>query len=268
MNYELLNTMIDYIEEHLTDEISYHKLARIVGVSEYSLQRIFTFITGMSISEYIRKRRLSKAFEELKTTDIKIIDLAIRYQYDSAISFSRAFKNLFGITPSQCKTEEKEYKLFPILKFQNSESYDGLSYEMKEIDEKTIYCKKISATTYDDFLYRIRELYKQIKENGLHQKFNEVGQYAVSFYKSDEYTYFVGCEVFYDGMEKLVIPKGKYAVFSVGLRSQKDIAKTCRCIYSKWIPSTNYSIIEEMQLEFYIGNNCFIYVPIIEGKQN
>ena len=66
MNFEYLNEMIEYIEKNLTEEINYNKLAKIVGVSEYSLQRIFMFLTNMSIAEYIRKRRLSKAFEELK----------------------------------------------------------------------------------------------------------------------------------------------------------------------------------------------------------
>lgn len=77
MNFEYLNEMIKYIEQHLTENIEYKEFAQIVGVSEYNLQRIFMFLTNMSISEYIRKRRLSKAFEELKTTNIKVIDLAI-----------------------------------------------------------------------------------------------------------------------------------------------------------------------------------------------
>ena len=144
MNYENLNKMIQHIEDNLTEKIEYKKLAKIVGVSEYSLQRIFVFLANISLSEYIRKRRLSKAYEELKETDIKIIDLAIKYQYDSAISFSRAFKNLFGITPSECKNHEKEYKLFPMIKFNNYEIYTELSYEIKEIDEMVVYCKNKS----------------------------------------------------------------------------------------------------------------------------
>lgn len=87
--------MIKYIEEHLTENIEYKELAKIVGISEYNLQRIFAFLTNMSISMYIRKRSLSRAFEELKTTNIKIIDLAIKYNYDSSMSFSRAFKQYF-----------------------------------------------------------------------------------------------------------------------------------------------------------------------------
>ena len=117
------------------------------------------FITGVSLSEYIRKRRLSKSFEELKTSNIKIIDLALKYQYESAISFSRAFKKLFGITPSECKKSTKSFKLFPIIKFNNNENYDELDYEIKNLNEITVYGKKTVSKTYDDSLYNIRKLY-------------------------------------------------------------------------------------------------------------
>ena len=214
MNYEYLNKMIQYIEEHLTEKIEYRELAKIVGVSEYSLQRIFIFLTNISLAEYIRKRRLSKAFEELKKSDIKIIDLATKYQYDSAISFARAFKNLFGITPSECKTDNKEYKLFPIIKFNNTEIYEELNYEIKEIDEIVVYCKKTKAKTNDDFLYNIRSLYKEIKNNGLNKKFNDDGQYGITIIRDNDYTYLVGCKTKYENTEKFIISKGKYAVFN------------------------------------------------------
>ena len=195
MNYDLLNNMIDYIEENLTEDIKYKDLAKIVGVSEYSLQRIFMFLADISLFEYIRKRRLSKAFEELKTTNIKVIDLAFKYQYESAISFSRAFKKLFEITPSECKTSNKQFKLFPILKFNYNNNYGELDYEIKEIDNIEIYCKKVVSDRHDDSLYNIRKLYKEIKKNGLHKKFNEVGQYGVSFHIENEYIYLVGFKI-------------------------------------------------------------------------
>ena len=268
MNYDLLNNMIDYIEENLTEDIKYKDLAKIVGVSEYSLQRIFMFLAGISLFEYIRKRRLSKAFEELKTTNIKVIDLALKYQYESAISFSRAFKKLFEITPSECKTSNKQFKLFPILKFNYNNNYGELDYEIKEIDNIEIYCKKVVSDRHDDSLYNIRKLYKEIKKNGLHKKFNEVGQYGVSFHRENEYIYLVGCKIKYENTEKFVIPKSKYVIFNVGSREQKDIVKTDNLIYSRWLPSTNYNIMEDMHIELYTENNCYIYIPIIEDKQN
>lgn len=267
MNYEYLNKMIQYIEEHLTEKIEYRELAKIVGVSEYSLQRIFVFLANISLAEYIRKRRLSKAFEELKKSDIKIIDLAIKYQYDSSISFTRAFKNLFGITPIECKNNNKEYTLFPIIKFNSNEIYQELSYEIKEIDEMVVYCKKTNATTHDDFLYNIRNLYKEIKDNGLYKKFNENGQYGITLIRDNDYTYLVGCKIKSENTEKFIIPKGKYAVFNVGSREQKDIDKTEINIYSQWLPSTNYRIVQELYIEVYSENNCYIYMPV-KDKQN
>ena len=250
MNYDLLNNMIDYIEENLTEDIKYKDLAKIVGVSEYSLQRIFKFLVGISLSEYIRKRRLSKAFEELKTTNIKVIDLALKYKYESTISFSRAFKKLFGITPSESKTSNKQFKLFPILKFNDNDNYSELDYEIKEIDNIEIYCKKVVSDRHDDSLYNIRKLYKEIKKNGLHKKFNEVGQYGVSFHRKNEYIYLVGCKIKYKDTEKFVISKGKYAIFNVGSREQKDIVKTDNAIYSRWLPSTNYNIMENGNVDY------------------
>ena len=264
MNYKLLNEMINYIEENLTEDINYKKLAKIVGVSEYSLQRIFVFLTGISISEYIRKRRLSKAYEELKQKNIKIIDIAIKYNYDSPISFSRAFKKEFNITPKECKSNNKSYKIFPIIKFNNNENYAELNYEIKDIDDIEIYCKKTVSKTHEDSLYNIRKLYNEIKESGLHKKFNDIGQYAVSIVKENKYIYSVGCKIKYDNTEKIIIPKGQYAIFNVGSRNQKDIVKIYKMIYSSWLPSINYKIIHDMHIELYENNNCYIYIPIIK----
>lgn len=264
MNFEYLNNMIKYIEENLTENIEYKKLAQIVGVSEYALQRIFIFLTNISLSEYIRKRRLSKAFEELKTIDIKIIDLAIKYKYDSQISFARAFKTMFGMTPSQCKTSTNiEYKQFPIITFKNNNNVcEELKYEIKDINEKNIYCVETSAKTHDDLLYNIRKLYSNIKDNGLHEKFNESGMYGISICKEDGYLYYVGSEKEYKNTIQFVVPTGKYAIFSVGSREQKDIVNVEKMIYTQWLKSTNYNIDHEFNLELYDKDNCYLYIKL------
>ena len=268
MNFEYLNQMIKYIEENLTEDIEYKQLAKIVGVSEYNLQRIFMFLTNISLAEYIRKRRLSGAFEELKTTDIKIVDLAVKYRYDSQISFARAFKNMFGITPSECKTSNVEYKQFPIIKFNNTnEVCEELNYEIKEIEETKLYCVKTSAITHEDLLYNIRKLYSDIENNGLYDKFNANGMYGISVCKKDGYIYYVGSTEKHNNTKEFVIPNGKYVVFSCGTREQKDIVKTEKMVYTQWLHSTNYNIDDEFNFELYTENNCYLYM-LIKDKQN
>lgn len=268
MNFEYLNQMIKYIEDNLTEDIEYKKLAKIVGVSEYNLQRIFTFLTNISLSEYIRKRRLSRAFEELKTTDIKIIDLAFKYRYDSQISFARAFKSMFEITPSECRTQDIEYKQFPIIKFNNTNDVcEELKYEIKDINEVELYCFETKATTQEDLLYNIRKLYKDIEKKGIYKELNKNGMYGISICKEDEYIYLLGSTERYGNTEKFIIPKGKYAIFSVNSREQKDIVHTEKIIYTQWLKSTEYNIDGEFNFELYTPNNCYLYM-LIKDKQN
>ena len=92
MNYELLNKIIEYLENDLTNEINVKKLSKQLGLNDFIMQRVFSIVTGITITEYIRKRRLSLAFEELKRSNNKIIDIALKYGYDSSISFARSFK--------------------------------------------------------------------------------------------------------------------------------------------------------------------------------
>ena len=263
INYENLNNMINYIENNLEKDIYIEELAKIVGISSNSLQRIFTFMSGISLSEYIKKRRLSKAFEDIKGTDIKIIDVAFKYKFNSVISFDRAFKRVFGITPVECRGKNIQYKQFPIIKFYKEDNYKELNYEIKNVEEEEIYCYKIETSKNIDLLYKIRELYNNLKEKGIHKKLKKEEQYALSYYENGVNYYAVGSKTKYTSKEKIKIPAGKYAVFEVGSREQKDIVNTKKEIYTKWIKSTNININPDFTLEYYIGNNCFLYIPIV-----
>ena len=92
-------------------------VSKIAGVSEYHFRKMFSYISGMTLSSYIRKRRLSKASFDLMQRNIKIIDIAIKYGYDSADGFTRAFKEWFGVNPSDIKYVDN-LKIFPRMTFQ------------------------------------------------------------------------------------------------------------------------------------------------------
>ena len=92
--YSNFQKVIDYIEQNLTEEIDYKTLAQILGTNEQALQVIFTFITNTSLTDYIKKRRFSRAFEELRSTNIRVIDLAIKYHYSSETSFTYVISDI------------------------------------------------------------------------------------------------------------------------------------------------------------------------------
>ena len=98
-----IRTAIDYMEEHLKDNISAQDVADQVYLSPFFLQRGFSLMTGYGIGEYIRNRRLYQAALDLKETDDKVIDIAFRYGYETPESFTKAFSRFHGVTPSQAR---------------------------------------------------------------------------------------------------------------------------------------------------------------------
>lgn len=115
---EKLNLVIEYIESHLTDEIDQDEIAKIACCSYYDVGRIFSLIAGINISDYIRKRRLTLAGMELKYNGAKVIDMALKYGYDSPISFARAFQTFHGFNPSLASKSDMILNMFPRLIYQ------------------------------------------------------------------------------------------------------------------------------------------------------
>src|SRR5262245_53279695 len=96
-----LNEAMQYIEANLDSEIDFQQVARLAGCSEYHFRRMFSFLSGMPLGEYIRHRRLSQAALELRGSTVRVIDVAVKYGYDSPDAFTRAFQDLHGITPTE-----------------------------------------------------------------------------------------------------------------------------------------------------------------------
>lgn len=116
--FERMNGAMSYIEDHLASEIDYEEAARIACCSSYHFQRMFSFITDVTLSEYIRRRRLTLAAFELQKGSGRVIDVALKYGYDSPNSFTRAFQSLHGVTPSLARDEGVQLKAYPRMSFQ------------------------------------------------------------------------------------------------------------------------------------------------------
>ena len=257
-----MNRMIDYIENNLDNEINFNQLSKITNTNIFILERIFMFLTNMTITEYIKKRRLSKAFEDIRNTNLKIIDIAFKYQYNSAPSFNRAFKQLFNITPTECRKGIGNYKIIPKEYFEINKTNYNFDYEIKKINSITLYCYHITSKNHSDLLYKIRELYKKVKNNNYYKEFNEVGMYGIFFKMGNLYNYYLGSTKYFPNLEKYAIEENKYAIFKLVSRKQNDIVSLEKKINKQWIPSTNYNAKNNLKIELYIDDTCYIYLPI------
>jgi len=110
---EQLNKAIDYIEQNLGNEIDVSQVAKIMCQSKTSFQRSFSLIMNISINEYIRKRRMTLAAAMLRNSGVKVMDLALQFGYESPEAFTRAFKEIHGVTPSEARNKNVRINLFP-----------------------------------------------------------------------------------------------------------------------------------------------------------
>lgn len=111
-----MNQALDYIEAHLTDDIDYGELAKIMSCSDYEFRRIFSIFAQIPLSEYFRRRRLTLAATDIRN-GLKIIDVAIKYGYESQAAFSRAFTRFHGVAPSLARSKDTPLHSFPQLAF-------------------------------------------------------------------------------------------------------------------------------------------------------
>ena len=151
---------IDYIEENLTEEIDYERVAAESFSSSYHFQRVFSLLCGYTLGEYIRMRRLSLAGTELASDKKKVIDVALKYGYDSPDSFAKAFQKFHGITPSQARADGRMLKSFSRLSIIISlEGGTIMNYRIETKPEITLlgYKRHFEGTPYDDRRYKQEE---------------------------------------------------------------------------------------------------------------
>ncbi|MCI8471384.1 MAG: AraC family transcriptional regulator [Clostridia bacterium] len=272
--YDSLNTLIDTIEKNLETEIDYNELAKVIGTSSYTMQRIFAFLTGITITEYIRKRRLSKAAEELRRTDKKIIDIAMKYQYDSPISFSNAFKKIYGQSPANFRKTNHEVIFFPRIEFNpDIKGRKELKYRIAEREEQIFYGKKTGLIgEYDS--KAIQDLYAEAIKDGSMEfiKNNSDGNKLyyglfVPLYKKNEYMkkgeYYILGKTPREDFVEVKLPKSKWACFRLPNHEQSDIMKLSHCIYDKWLSSSEYYWISRYpELEIYYEDYCEICIAV------
>lgn len=147
--YKTLNEITKYIDDNLEEKIDYELLARMMGVNVYTMQRIFSLLANITLAEYIRKRRLSNAGFDLYNSKLRVIDVAMKCQYDNATSFSRAFNKFHGIKPSMVKSNVNRLKNYPRIVFDEKQKiHKEIPYKIIELDEMALYGKGFKTNNF------------------------------------------------------------------------------------------------------------------------
>lgn len=287
--FERIEKVISFIEDNLKNKILLEEIAAVACFSKYHFHRIFLAIAGETVGDYIRKRRLTLAAQDLIFTDKKILELAIEMQFESQATFTRAFKNLFGSTPGNYRKAGKDLVLFtrkPIKLVELKRLHRGLTMNpvMKEIEEFTVVGMEKTVTLktnyliyqlWQEFAPRIGEIKNRVGDAHFEvskscdesdiENFTEDSEFIeVASVKVDK------VEEIPEGMTAVTVSGGKYMVFThKGLAM--ELKKTYDYIWGKWLPNSKYSVKLDNTFEVYddrfLGpenpdSEMDIYIPI------
>lgn len=256
-----MNGALNFIEENLTDEIDLKEVARQAYCSEYHFKRMFSFLAGVTLSEYIRRRRLTLAAFEIINTNSKIIDVAIKYGYSSPDSFTRAFQILHGVTPSEARNKGQSLKAYPKMTFQLTIK-GGIEMNYRIVEKEAfriVGIKKRVPIIFDGVNPEIAAMWKSLNEekiNKLKQLSNvePIGLISASANFSEgrmeekgELDHYIGAATNLecpDDMAQLEVPALTWAVFESVGPFPDTLQDIWGRIYAEWFPSSNYQAAE------------------------
>lgn len=264
MNWvKIIKDAIEYIEGNITEDLTVGRIADEVNTSAFYFQRGFSMLCGYTVGEYVRMRRLSIAGEELLSSDVKIIDLALKYGYDSPDSFTKAFTRFHGNTPTDVRRGGVILKSFAPLHIKLT--LDGGSTMEYRIEKKQAFkVMGISKNfSYENANAEVpqfwNEVFMQAKERTV------LGMYGVCFDEEmagNEFSYMIADDYNAGQAEakKLDVHEIKehtWAIFPCRGPMPLPLQEVNRRIFSEWLPASSYEIAEGYNIEYYSNPEYF-----------
>lgn len=285
-----IQNAIDYIEEHITEDMDYEDIARKAYSSPFHFQRTFSILCGFTVGDYIRMRRLSLAASDLIRSNDKVIDVALRYGYDTPESFTRAFVRFHGVTPTEAK-RGRNIKSFSRLSVKLILTGGStMDYRIEKLGAFQVICKRKQVSKQNNWTATpdISAYWDECGANGTIQKIVSYipekpilkGMLGICFsgdFKAEEFPYGIGTEydgrpVADDGLEIVDIPANTYAVFTCRGKMPDAFPETYKKIITEFFPQSNkYEYGHGIELEVYPSGDvdnpdyiCEIWIAVNE----
>lgn len=280
---------IDYVEANITEDINYEEVAKQAYSSVFHFQRVFGILCGFSLGDYIRMRRLSLAGEELSNGNVKVIDVAMKYGYDTPESFSRAFTRFHSISPSEAKHGGNVKIFTPLSVKLTLTGGSKMDYRIVKRDSFQVVCKrkKVGKPQAANATRDITEMWQTCGADGTMEKLvgcmpkNPVmkGLLGICFSSeldAKQFPYGIGVEYgggkVADGLELVTIPANTYAVFTSKGKMPDAFIDTYNRIVTEFFPqSSKYEYAENIEFEVYSSADtqnpdyeCEIWIAVKE----
>lgn len=282
---ERLNASLNYIEEHLSEVIEIDDLAQIACCSNYHYQRMFTYIAGIPLSEYLRRRRMSIAAVELQQSEIKIIDLALKYGYNSPTAFNRAFQSVHGIAPSAVRKAGSVVKTFPPISFRITvKGVEEMNYriEKKEAFRIVGLSAPMKNNTEENFSV-VPQLWGKAAQEGFIPKLASMMNTSImgilgvsACFDNEQWKYFISVATSLPAeapLEEYTVPAYTWAIFSGEGACPQAIQELERRIVTEWLPTSGYEYDNGPDIEVYLEPDPSkarfeVWIPVIRAKSS
>ena len=264
-----LNKSIEYIEDNLDGEINYEEAAKLACCSCYHYQRMFSYIAGVTLSEYIRNRRMTKAAIDLQNGE-KVMDVSLKYGYESPTSFNRAFKKVHKVSPSMAQKKGTFLKSYSPISFKLTiKGVEEMEYRIEKKEAfRVVGVQRELTNDFEENSIKVPQLWKESLENG---KLSEImalmdennagapGVLGLNACNGEEkdWKYYIAVSTdkpISKGMYEYTVPASTWAIFKGQGNMPQAIQDVEKRVLTEWLPTSGYEFDQCINIEVYLDD--------------
>lgn len=280
-----LNDALGYIEDHLDAEIDLNEVAKLACCSSFHFQRIFSYMSEVPLAEYIRRRRMTRAAFDLQNASEKVIDVSLRYGYDSPTAFNRAFQSVHGVAPSAARRQGVSLKAYHPISFKITIRGEAeMNYRIEQKEAVRIVGVKLQASwtpEKQEGFAEVPKFWAEHSQKGTIAKLcplmdgQILGVLGVSvgdWQRTGKFDYYIAVssnQRVPEGMYEYEIPAGTWAIFECKGKMPTAIQVLQQRIMTEWLPNSGYRYVDAPDIELYTDGDpssddylCWVWVPI------